>query len=919
MNKQSALKTTLLVILFFVLSFYFSINTHAATSGTLESVPANHALVGIGYGSDDEDCTLWIQQGKLNANGRITNLKIKQINCEWPKDDIEPGDDSWNSNRRKTAPTDHYITGWAWDASTSGGSVWKWTRQDSGNPDNECHYQAYREFDPVTKKLSPIAKEFGSPKDGSCNERGYWWETDDEEKNNLQRVLYADIGYVITGIGLSLGDDADVDRIYIAEEGLGQATVAIRGKVYNASTGQGFGGVTVKSCFGDPVETTTHANGTFSFQMLAGEAFCVRVDPRDRDGFNGPFVKDQPPTKKSYEQQWAATHVLNNYDRAVDTGYDFEYYPVDQPTPTSPHDAECISITAPISVNAESSFVGTVKMKNVGTNTWTQSDSYKLGSQNPQNNTRWGFNRLGLPVSSVATDEIVTFTLNATAPATPGIHAFDWKMLQESVEWFGDTCRKNITVNDVEPPIPDTNDSQCLSITAPDTVDPGESFNATVEMKNTGTKTWDKTDATPHLLGSTNPTRNVRWGINLLDLPSDTIDPDQTATFNLSATAPTDPSTDTECTKVGENYTCPFNWKMLEESIEWFGDTCLKDMTIETAIPATLSVDLTATSPINDGDFSLLTSTVTGTATGPISYYIWFDCDNPTTDVPTAEAVCGSLPSPVTPGTCETDTNGLRCNQVNDNPGLVSHQYDHRSTPYVPKVIAERDTADNAEDRAQVVVNQPNDSPTVTIATLVNPDYCSSGPAITVNWDYSDPESDPQEYYRVHIDTDSSFPAPVDFTSGKVQSSSVSYFQSSLNFNTTYYVRVRVWDDQGNMSAWGPTRAFTTPAHSAPSPDFSWLPTDPATETEIFFADETTGGQPPFTYNWDFDCVGGVECDTPFSIDRNPINIFHVDKTYSVELRVTDPTLPITCSETKNFSMGAAKEIPEWKEVGPLE
>src|SRR5262249_26979595 len=36
-----------------------------------------------------------------------------------------------------------------------------------------------------------------------------------------------------------------------------------------------------------------------------------------------------------------------------------------------------------------------VKMKNVGTNSWTSDGAYRLISQSPQNNTTWGLNRIG--------------------------------------------------------------------------------------------------------------------------------------------------------------------------------------------------------------------------------------------------------------------------------------------------------------------------------------------------------------------------------------------------------------------------------------------------------------------------------------------------------------------------------------------
>ena len=68
--------------------------------------------------------------------------------------------------------------------------------------------------------------------------------------------------------------------------------------------------------------------------------------------------------------------------------------------------------------------------------------SYKLGSQSPHDNTFWGLSRVDLPVD-VAPGGQVTFRFNIVAPSL-GIGSgiarfFQWQMVQEAVESFGDT------------------------------------------------------------------------------------------------------------------------------------------------------------------------------------------------------------------------------------------------------------------------------------------------------------------------------------------------------------------------------------------------------------------------------------------------------------------------------------------------
>jgi hypothetical protein len=69
-----------------------------------------------------------------------------------------------------------------------------------------------------------------------------------------------------------------------------------------------------------------------------------------------------------------------------------------------------------------------------------------LGSQNPQDNSTWGFNRVSLPSSPIAAGQNATFTFTAAAPMTAGVYAFSWRMVQDGVQWFGDTFTAYITV-----------------------------------------------------------------------------------------------------------------------------------------------------------------------------------------------------------------------------------------------------------------------------------------------------------------------------------------------------------------------------------------------------------------------------------------------------------------------------------------
>lgn len=75
-------------------------------------------------------------------------------------------------------------------------------------------------------------------------------------------------------------------------------------------------------------------------------------------------------------------------------------------------------------------------MRNTGGRAWSPSLGHRLGSQSPQDNALWGTNREQLS-GDVPPGQEATF--NFTLTSAPSSHAtFQWRMVQEEVEWFGD-------------------------------------------------------------------------------------------------------------------------------------------------------------------------------------------------------------------------------------------------------------------------------------------------------------------------------------------------------------------------------------------------------------------------------------------------------------------------------------------------
>ncbi|MBP6886429.1 MAG: PKD domain-containing protein [Candidatus Pacebacteria bacterium] len=97
-----------------------------------------------------------------------------------------------------------------------------------------------------------------------------------------------------------------------------------------------------------------------------------------------------------------------------------------------------VSQSVPTTIVAGQTATATVTITNNGTTTWTAGTNYKLGSQNPADNTTWGL--LRVPVgSSISPGSTTTFSFTITAPSTPGTYNFQWRMVQELIEWFGNT------------------------------------------------------------------------------------------------------------------------------------------------------------------------------------------------------------------------------------------------------------------------------------------------------------------------------------------------------------------------------------------------------------------------------------------------------------------------------------------------
>lgn len=220
--------------------------------------------------------------------------------------------------------------------------------------------------------------------------------------------------------------------------------------------------------------------------------------------------------------------------------------------------------------------------------------------------------------------------------------------------------------------------------------------------------------------------------------------------------------------------------------------------------------------------------------------------------------------------------------------------------------------------------NQPPASPTFSSPVETWSSCSLAGVSkITLYWQYSDADGDPQDSYQVLVDNNPGFsspeidsclsPEPNTCLSGN---SSQSYTPiTALNWNTTYYWKVKVKDNQGNWSNFSNSKSFATPSHAYPWIDFNWLPSSPKANELVQFSSASTtfyGGASGLSWAWDFG-------DSGIASTQNPTHSYLTQGTYLIKLGVCDnSSYCCTGTDGRQKSLQISLPLPEWKEISPF-
>ena len=118
-----------------------------------------------------------------------------------------------------------------------------------------------------------------------------------------------------------------------------------------------------------------------------------------------------------------------------------------------------IDNTIPSQMYAGDTEIVSVTVKNTGTSTWSEADTFRLGAVDDSDPFYSG-NRVQLPAGvTVAPGETYTFEFTMTAPATAGDYTTDWQMVHDAAGWFGEMHRETVSVSsgmpECNPPVDD--------------------------------------------------------------------------------------------------------------------------------------------------------------------------------------------------------------------------------------------------------------------------------------------------------------------------------------------------------------------------------------------------------------------------------------------------------------------------------
>lgn len=237
-------------------------------------------------------------------------------------------------------------------------------------------------------------------------------------------------------------------------------------------------------------------------------------------------------------------------------------------------EATIVSDTIPETMKKGTEYPVTITVRNGSNQIWTESNLIRLGAVGDSDPFANGRHLIKNGESVKPGDEYV-FEFIMKAPSTTGEYISDWRMLQENVKWFGAVLEKKIKVVEVLP----ARSAVFMKNTIPSTMDAGKTYTVTLTVRNDGESTWSEEDM--YRLGGVEDSDPFATARQYLP-PGKIILTGQTYDFTFTMTAP----------NASGIYTS--DWQMLQESVTWFGEKLIKQITVTSPYSKTSSSDYDA-------------------------------------------------------------------------------------------------------------------------------------------------------------------------------------------------------------------------------------------------------------------------------------------------------------------------------------
>ena len=458
----------------------------------------------------------------------------------------------------------------------------------------------------------------------------------------------------------------------------------------------------------------------------------------------------------------------------------------------------------------------------------------------------------------------IVFTSPNAVPAY--LLGFSLGMSFQNSEWQNSMFSDNV---------PEHNDASFVSQTVPATMVPGQNYNVSVTMRNTGTSTW--TPDGDYQLGSENLSDNTRWGLSRVNLTT-IVPPGSDATFNFTVTAP----------PAGLH---SFQWRMVQQGVQRFG-ALTTNVNVQTVNnPPTV----TLTSPAQDATF-IAPATVAFAATAS-------DSDGSITKV---EFFQGSTK------VGEDTTSPYNFNWTNVAAGT-----------YVLTARATDNGGATANSSSvNITVNPPNQPPTVSLTAPINNDVFSAPANITITASAADSDGivTKVQFFRGATLLNEDTAAPFTFNWTNVAAASYSLTAKAFDnagATTTSTAVAIIVNALPSVSLTAPSsgQVFTAPANitltaTASDSDGSISKVQFFQGTTLLNEDLTS----PYSFNWTSVGSGNYNLTAKAIDNRGGVTtsaVIPITVNTLPTVSITSPTHPTTFVAPANVTITATASDPD--------